>query len=58
MYELSAKRLGVDVSECLFIDDSLINVQGAIKAGMKSFVYNYDNDSIEDFSKRLSEVLD
>jgi FMN phosphatase YigB (HAD superfamily) len=50
--------LGVDVSECLFIDDSLINVQGAIKAGMKSFVYNYDNDSIEDFSKRLSEVLD
>lgn len=39
VYELAASRLQCQPEECLFIDDSLGHVRGAIQAGMKSFVY-------------------
>ena len=39
VYELAASRLQCQPEECLFIDDSLGHVRGAIQAGMQSFVY-------------------
>jgi len=34
IYELAAQRVGTPISECLFLDDHLGNVEGAIAAGM------------------------
>lgn len=34
VYRLTADRLGVAVDECVFVDDSLRNVAGAVAAGM------------------------
>lgn len=39
IYELSAGNLNCKIEECLFIDDSEGHCQGAINAGMQSFVY-------------------
>lgn len=54
IYVLAAERLGVAVSECLFIDDRQANVDGALEAGMQSFVYK----DFESFTQQLEEVLD
>lgn len=35
----AAKELGVDISECVFIDDQERNVNGAREAGMKAILY-------------------
>jgi FMN phosphatase YigB (HAD superfamily) len=40
IYQQMTKLLKVDPNECVFIDDSEINVTGAISAGMKGIVYN------------------
>jgi len=43
IYELAANRIGVDVSECVFIDDSQRNIDGANLVGMKGILYSgYD----------------
>jgi epoxide hydrolase-like predicted phosphatase len=39
IFELTASRLGMDVSECVMIDDSLTNCQGAISAGMQAILF-------------------
>jgi HAD superfamily hydrolase (TIGR01509 family) len=36
IYELCADRLGLDVSECVMVDDSYINCEGAMSAGMQA----------------------
>ena len=40
-YQTVAKRLGIETSECVFIDDQLKYCEGAVKAGMQ--VINYIN---------------
>jgi putative hydrolase of the HAD superfamily len=43
IYFICAKRLGVKPTECLFIDDSAVNIQVAQKLGMKTIYYtNFD----------------
>lgn len=37
IYHLAAERLGVPVSACVFIDDLILNVEGARAAGMQAF---------------------
>lgn len=39
IFEIMADRLGVDISECVMIDDLLENVEGANRAGMKAILY-------------------
>ncbi|EHY88753.1 HAD-IA family hydrolase [Saccharomonospora azurea] len=34
VYRLTADRLGVTPGECVFVDDSAVNVAGAVSAGM------------------------
>jgi putative hydrolase of the HAD superfamily len=39
LYEVAARRLGVLPSQCAFIDDKQLFVDGAIQAGMKAVLY-------------------
>jgi HAD superfamily hydrolase (TIGR01509 family) len=42
IYRMCASKLGVDEQNCVFVDDSITNVEGAIKAGMAGIQYkNY-----------------
>jgi HAD superfamily hydrolase (TIGR01509 family) len=38
-YENAARRLGVETSECVLVDDQERNVNGAIKTGMSALLY-------------------
>lgn len=40
IFELVAERLGVEPSECVMIDDALVNVNGAKRAGMKAILFS------------------
>jgi FMN phosphatase YigB (HAD superfamily) len=51
IYFLAAERLGVNVSECLFVDDSEGNVRGAENVGMNAILYR----GREDFVKKLRD---
>lgn len=53
IYELMAQKLGVDASDCVMIDDSTINCQGAITAGMQAVLYT----SLADAKKQLVKLL-
>jgi HAD superfamily hydrolase (TIGR01549 family) len=37
IYHIAAERLGTPLSECLFVDDSIENIEGARRAGMQTF---------------------
>ncbi|MGH7197007.1 MAG: HAD family hydrolase [Candidatus Saccharimonadales bacterium] len=39
IFELACRRLGVDTSEAVMIDDSSANCAGALEAGMQAIVY-------------------
>lgn len=39
IYHLAAKRLDVEPSECVFIDDGIFNCQGARDVGMQAIAY-------------------
>ncbi len=34
IYRLTAARLGLATSDCVFVDDLVVNVRGAVRAGM------------------------
>lgn len=36
IYRLTADRLGVDVSSCVFVDDAAVNCAGAVAVGMRA----------------------
>ena len=40
IYEIAAERVGVEVEECLFFDDSPRNVEGARAVGMSAELYD------------------
>lgn len=40
IYRFACEKLQIQPHECIFTDDSLQNVQGAEKAGMKGILYN------------------
>ncbi|MEB3372000.1 HAD-IA family hydrolase [Saccharopolyspora sp. S2-29] len=44
IYRLTARRLGLDPGECVFVDDLRRNVDGAVAAGMVG-VHHSDRDS-------------
>ncbi len=39
IYELTADRLGVDISDCVMVDDNVENCEGARSAGMDAICY-------------------
>jgi HAD superfamily hydrolase (TIGR01509 family) len=48
IYRVTAERLGVDLDECLFIDDSPLHTQAAKAQGMKAITYqNFQQFKIE-----------
>jgi putative hydrolase of the HAD superfamily len=51
-YLKAAESIGLEISDCLFIDDRPINVVGAIKTGMKAIVF----ENILLLLKELSEL--
>jgi epoxide hydrolase-like predicted phosphatase len=53
IYLLAAKQLGVEPSECVFVDDIAEYCRAAEKLGMQSIVY----DSFLDFKKELIKIL-
>ncbi len=42
VYALAAERIGVPVERCFFVDDSRENVEGAVAAGMGSYLFEGD----------------
>ena len=53
IYELMAAKLGLDVSECIMVDDNYINCQGAAAAGMQDILYK----DFSDFKPKLIEII-
>lgn len=53
IFELMAERLGVEVEECVMIDDLPENAAGADAAGMKGIVYG----NLRDLKIELTELL-
>ena len=51
IYQDFASRFNVSVDECLFVDDMLVNVEGAIKAGMQSYHYQGDINKFRTYLK-------
>lgn len=51
IYELSARELGVEPEQCVFIDDLQKNADGAVGAGMRAIKYDSFAKFIDDFSK-------
>lgn len=50
-YETIATRLGVDVSECIFLDDQPKYCDGAVQAGMQTILY-------KDFAQAKQQLSD
>jgi putative hydrolase of the HAD superfamily len=48
IYRIAAERLGVEPSECLFVDDQSAFVEGARAAGMHAVQLGADVDRLED----------
>ena len=40
-YTTTADRMGLHVSECLFVDDMAVNIQGAEAVGMPGFFFDH-----------------
>lgn len=53
IYKLAAKTMQLEPKDCLLIDDSPINCEGAKRAGMKALLYN----STEQIKQDLAELL-
>ncbi|MFN3309274.1 MAG: HAD-IA family hydrolase, partial [Anaerolineales bacterium] len=55
IYELAAQKFNVSLSETVFIDDLLVNVQAAQAAGMNSFQFRSTTQTINDLQRLLEE---
>ena len=44
IFELTADRLGVEMDECVFVDDDASNVRAAESCGMRGIVYEWGMD--------------
>lgn len=53
IYKLTTKKLGVKPEECLFMDDSLLNIEGAKKFGMKTIHWKNSEIGFKKFKEFL-----
>ena len=54
IYLLTAKKLGVNPEECLFMDDSELNIEGAKKCGMKTIWWKNQKIGFSEFEHFLT----
>lgn len=54
IYLLTAKRLGVNPEECLFMDDSEQNINGAEKCGMRTIWWKDQRTGLSEFKNFLA----
>lgn len=47
IYEITLERLGVPANECIFIDNSVENLQAASKFGIDAILFNRDNEEYD-----------
>jgi putative hydrolase of the HAD superfamily len=54
IYALTLERIGRDAGECLFVDDVLVNVEGARKAGLHAVHFQDNEQAIAEIRAALS----
>lgn len=57
IYQLLCTRYGLRAEECVFIDDTAVNVEAAIKEGMKGITFHTLEQVKEELEKLLSGVF-
>lgn len=55
IYNTFFRRFSLDPAECLFVDDSIDNVNASNESGMRAFTYNAMNEDIRVLRERLRE---
>ncbi|MBR3266481.1 MAG: HAD family phosphatase [Erysipelotrichaceae bacterium] len=55
IYRILLDRYGLIAEECLFIDDSLANIEAANKLGFKTYHFHDDADKLEEYINQLKE---
>lgn len=53
-YQAIASMLGVDLTECIFVDDQERYCTGATDAGMRSIVYTNHEQAIQEIGQKIS----
>ncbi len=53
IYEKLTQLFGLDLEECVFIDDSAVNVEGALRAGLQGIVFHDDVDEVRTELNRM-----
>jgi putative hydrolase of the HAD superfamily len=54
IYALTLERIGLPAEACLFIDDVLVNCEGAEKAGMTAIHFQHNEQAIADIRAALA----
>ena len=54
IYEVCMSRLSVEPDECLFVDDSTKNIQGALDVGMHSIHFKSNSQFMLEFDQKFS----
>jgi putative hydrolase of the HAD superfamily len=53
IYAMTLERLGLPAESCLFVDDILVNCEGAQKAGINAVHFQDNNQAIPEIRQRL-----
>ena len=53
IYEICLRKLNISPHECLFVDDSRINVKGAKDSGMRAIQFNNFSQFLHDFEEKF-----
>jgi putative hydrolase of the HAD superfamily len=54
IYELTLERVGEPAGACLFIDDVLVNIEGARKAGLNAVHFQDNEQAIAEIRSALN----
>lgn len=57
IYERLCERFDLVPSECLFVDDLIENVNGAVKAGIAAHLFDGDYNKLEDGLRDMGVIL-
>lgn len=56
IYELTMRKLGLESKECLFMDDSLLNINGAKKLGMPTIYWKNPRIGFKKFKEFINII--
>jgi putative hydrolase of the HAD superfamily len=57
IYEITLGRLGLPAESCLFVDDVLVNCEGAEKAGMTAVHFQDNEQAIGEVRSKLGKLI-